>query len=379
LATLLTPRGRGAIASIKFRGPAELLDGQARRLFVAANGKPLAAQPLDRILFGLWGSGPGEEVVVCRVGENLTEIHCHGGDAASRRILTDLATVGCRIVPWQQFESTGSNLFEAECREALTKAPTLRTAGILLDQLSGTLRSALEEIAESLRGGKHQPARSQISALLEWGEFGRHLTQPWQVVILGHPNAGKSSLMNSLAGYQRAIVFDQPGTTRDIVTAEIALNGWPVTLVDTAGIRQTDSALEAAGIALARDRALHADCRLLVLDASQPPHPQDFELLAAWPDALPVANKSDLLDAWGDRLPAGAHRVSALTGAGVETLAELLGNRLVPQVPLPGTAIPIAARQFNLLRQAHDAASHGDWGTCRNSIDEILRSRKSFE
>lgn len=370
-ATLLTPRGRGAVASIRFQGPAGLLDAQNERLFAAANGVPLVAQQIDRILFGHWGPVPGEEVVVCRVAENVTEIHCHGGDAASRRILADLERTGCRIVPWQEFNRGERGPFEAECREALAKAPTLRAAGIILEQLSGTLRTALEQIATDLQAGKSQPAMSLISALLAWADLGRHLTQPWQVVILGRPNVGKSSLLNALAGYNRAIVFDEPGTTRDLVTAEIALNGWPVTLVDTAGMRDARSEVEAAGIDLACDRARLADCRVIVFDASRPPQPQDLELLAAWPDAVNVANKTDLPDAWEDRLPAGAHRASALTGVGVESLAQIVATRLVPRVPPAGTALPVAGRQAELLQGAYDAASRSQWATCRDLIEQI--------
>jgi tRNA modification GTPase len=373
LAALLTPRGRGAVASIRWRGPADWLDGTNPYMFAAANGKPLAVQPINRIVFGHWGAAPGEEVVVCRVEEDITEIHCHGGDAAARRILTDLERAGCRIESWQDFERDGRGHFNAECREALAKAPTLRTAAILLEQLSGTLQTELEEIADSLRNGMHESVVSRTSALLDWAEFGRHLTQPWQVVILGRPNVGKSSLLNALAGYERAIVFDQPGTTRDVVTAEIALSGWPVTLTDTAGIRHADSPLEAAGIELARDRATHADLRILVLDSSQPLQPADDELLTAWPDSLLVANKSDLPDAWRERTPTGALRVSTLSGAGVDQLAKIIGNQLVPDIPAAGTAIPIAARQIDLLRTTRDVISQSNWDAVSTTIENILR------
>jgi tRNA modification GTPase len=354
------------------RGPADLLDRPDPGLFTAANGKPVARQTINRIVFGHWGAAPGEEVVVCRAADDLTEIHCHGGDAAARRILADLERAGCRIVTWQEFECASGGLFDAECREALAHAPTLRAAAFLLEQVSGTLRTTLEEITDQLRNDDGQSAASRISDLLDRAEFGHHLTQPWQVVIVGRPNVGKSSLLNALAGYERAIVFDEPGTTRDVVTAEIALNGWPVTLLDTAGIRQAGSALEAAGIDLARDRANHADLRVIVLDAGHPPDPQDFELLTAWPDALVVANKSDLPDLWGEKLPTGAHRVSTITGSGVESLAAILGNRLVPDVPETGSPIPVTARQVESLKTARAATCRCEWAECRTAIENIL-------
>jgi tRNA modification GTPase len=213
---------------------------------------------------------------------------------------------------------------------------------------------------------------SQLDALLEWAEFGLHLTSPWKVVIVGRPNVGKSSLLNALAGFARSIVFDQPGTTRDLVTAEIALGGWPVQLVDTAGLRDSRCALESAGIGLAREQLALADCRLIVVDTSQPPEPEDFELLSASPNAIIVAHKSDLTDVWKDRTPEHARRVSSLTGSGVDSLAEAIAESLVPRIPESGTPIPVTCRQVELLRRAKAALVAGDPVECRAAVQEIL-------
>ncbi len=362
------------MASIRLRGEGALLGAAGAELFRAANQKSPAEQPVGRIVFGRWGSEPGEEVVACRRGDATIEIHCHGGDAAVRRILSDLARAGCRIVSWQDLVIAEACLFAAECQEALANAPTLRTANILLAQCSGTLRRAVEELndrhdAEPRATGD---ALSRIDALLEWAEFGLHLTAPWKVVILGRPNAGKSSLLNALAGFARAIVFDQPGTTRDLVTAETAFQGWPVRLVDTAGIREAGCALESAGIALARAEAASADCRLIVLDASRPPQGEDLELLAAWHGALVVAHKADLPDAWHDRLPPGAVGVSSLTGIGIEELIERIVATLVPRVPASGTPMPMTVRQIELLTTARQALIEDNPGGCREALDQLL-------
>ncbi|HTI49650.1 MAG TPA: hypothetical protein VL475_01815, partial [Planctomycetaceae bacterium] len=145
-AAVLTPRGRGAVASIRLRGDNAVLDWQ---LFHAANAKPLAEQEVGRILFGRWGIEPTEEVVVCRRDLETVEIHCHGGDAAVRRILADLESAGCRVVPWIEQHAAEYGLLEAECHEALSRATTLRTAAILLDQASGTLRQAFAALLAS--------------------------------------------------------------------------------------------------------------------------------------------------------------------------------------------------------------------------------------
>jgi len=372
-AAMLTPRGRGAVASIRLFGDCLLLDRGDRPLFRAASAKPLADHALGRVLFGRWGQEPAEEVVVCRRDEATVEIHCHGGEAAPRRILADLERAGCRIIAWHDLEAAAGGTFAAECTRALTRATTLRTADLLLEQCSGTLRAALEALRGDARGdGNLIEARARVDAILAWADFGRHLADHWKVVILGRPNAGKSSLLNALAGFDRAIVFDQPGTTRDLVTVETALDGWPVRLIDTAGIRGTECLLESQGIALARTEAVSADCRLIVLDASQPPQPEDHELVAAWPESLIIAHKSDLPSAWDKRLPEGALAVSSLTRHGIDELIAAIARRLVPIVPAPGTAIPVTERQVELLQRARQALADDSWAAFDSALGELV-------
>src|SRR5262249_26206167 len=136
-----------------------------------------------------------------------------------------------------------------------------------------------------------------LDKLLALAPVGLHLAQPWRLVVAGPPNVGKSSLVNALVGFERAIVFDQPGTTRDVVTALTAFSGLPVELCDTAGLRNTDDSLEAAGVARAQEQAAAADLVLLVLDVSQPWMADQRELVDTWPRAIVVLNKADLVDA----------------------------------------------------------------------------------
>src|SRR5690606_34057111 len=138
-------------------------------------------------------------------------------------------------------------------RQALERATTERVALVLLDQWQGALERQCESILARLRAGEVDVAAQQLERLSSTWQVGRWLTRPARIVLTGPPNVGKSSLVNRLVGYERAIVFDEPGTTRDVVTATTAIDGWPVVLGDTAGIRDATGELEQAGIALARD------------------------------------------------------------------------------------------------------------------------------
>lgn len=367
-AARLTPAGRGAVATIRVCGrdaeshresirsdsvrdsssgvnPLRPLDS----MFRAANGAPLSEQPLFRVSFGQWGTADVEELVVCRLSATTLEIHCHGGDAAVRRILDDLVVAGCEVATWQELLRF-DGVLAAECGEALSRASTWRTTKFLLEQASGVLQSAFERLAASARTGSSEFS-SQIDQLLAWADFGIHLSTPWSIVLTGRPNVGKSSLINLLLGYHRAIVFDEPGTTRDVVTGDTAFDGWPVVLSDTAGVRQTSGELESAGIELARQRLATADLVIVLIDVSQAPMSDDEQLLRDYPNSLVIANKSDLQNQWHERIPPQAISVSCATGEGISELQRRIVDRLIPIVPTPGTAIPITERQVRLLQQ----------------------------
>ena len=354
---VLTPGGRGAVATIRWRGDPAVLDQTP--LFRAANGQPMTSQPVNRVLYGRWRSETGEEVVLCRTAGDELEIHCHGGIAACRQIVGDLVAAGGIEQTWSEQCAAGSSLLETELRQCLARATTVRTAEILLEQLSVGLMASVERW-EGLpwTEADRQRVLAEIDALLEWSPFGLHLSEPWRIVLTGRPNVGKSSLINALLGYQRAIVFDQPGTTRDVVTGETAFEGWPVQLADTAGLRSTAESLEAAGIARARGAAADADLVLLLLDVSEDETPEEVELRATFPTALVVLHKSDLT-ARGDRRGDGL-AVSSVTGLGLAALQKELLARLIPAVPAPGTPLPVTLRQVECLNALRSPLITGD-------------------
>jgi tRNA modification GTPase len=175
-----------------------------------------------------------------------------------------------------------------------------------------------------------------------------HLTIPWRVVIAGRPNAGKSSLLNALLGFQRSIISPQPGTTRDVVTAVTAFDGWPVELRDTAGLRESRDAIEAAGVASARREIEEADLLLLVIPANESTTEHfDFDLPRRM---LIVRSKADLVEAASVQPDEVA--VSVITGVGLDMLVMQIMGLLMPLHPSAGAAVPITWSQVAVLHQA---------------------------
>ncbi len=370
---VLTPAGRGAIASLMVDGSIEQVDWD--RLFSAANQRPLAEQAVGRICLGHWGDGqdglPTEQIVVCRIGFERIELHCHGGSAAVDRILQDLADAGVSRCEWTELIETKDGAgarparrFEIEVAKGLAAATTWRTAEVLLDQQAGVLGQALHR----LETVGWEQAEAMLSELLEWSGLGRQLEKPPTVALVGAPNVGKSSLLNALLGFGRAIVWDEPGTTRDVISGHTALEGWPLRLVDTAGLRETDDEIEAVGVEYARRELDAADLVVLVVDRSQVVDDGCRSLMNELGDGLVVANKSDLPDATGGALPQQALAVSALTRDGVDRLASAILGRLVPEVPEPGTAVPVSSRMVECLEAARRAIAASDEGGFREAV-----------
>ena len=263
------------------------------------------------------------------------EIQAHGGQAVMDAILGILAEKGVLHEPTERLE------------ESLARAETLRVAGILLDQADGALDRELHEI-QVLGDGEEK--RRRLDLLLDRSKLGMRLETGWRIVLTGRPNVGKSRLLNALAGYDRAIVSPQAGTTRDVVTVRAAIDGWPVEIADTAGIRQQAKGLEFAGMERAFLASMNADLVLLVLDRSEPLADQDRELIGTYPQSLLVANKSDLPGSWNSAEVA-AHAVSAETGAGLEALLEAISRRLVQNPPPKGCGVPIRPDQVERIRK----------------------------
>ncbi|KGG29081.1 GTPase and tRNA-U34 5-formylation enzyme TrmE [Prochlorococcus sp. MIT 0702] len=367
VATAVAP-GQGGIAVVRLSGPAAEVVG---RSVVSIPGQQLWVS--HRVLYGHVMDESGkeriDEVLVLLMkgprsftGEDVVEIHCHGGLMAVQRVLERvLAQPHVRRALPGEFSQRAvlngrldltqaeaiSELVAARSRRAAQLAMTGVDGGIqrritslrerLLDQLSELeARVDFEEDLPPLDGAELlvelQCVRRELEQLVEDAKRGDVLRQGLQVALVGRPNVGKSSLLNRLSRRERAIVTDLPGTTRDVLESEIVLEGVPITLVDTAGIRATKDALEQLGIDRSHQALAAADVVFLVFDLSLGWTAEDAALLAQIPDDVPrllVGNKADAQPASmaasrGNQVDGKTVDVilSALTGQGEEALIE---------------------------------------------------------
>jgi tRNA modification GTPase len=362
---LLTPPGRAALAVVGVVGEAaaRLVD----RSFAARRGTPATALEDGAIVVGTWRSdagSAGEELVVVRRRRDLVEVHCHGGVAASAAVIASLARSGAETVSWQEWlVRSGQSTVEAEARAAVAVAGGSKGAMILARQLAGALDREFERIATWRSHGDVVSASAAGARLLRAARVGLRLVRPWRVVLAGAVNAGKSSLVNALAGHARCLVSPQPGTTRDVVETRLVVEGWELDLVDTAGLRHESAcdAVEREGIARALEAHAGADLVLRVVESTDP----ELSRGAAEPGELLVVTKGDLLPA-GTPIPPQAVLCSAVTGDGIASLAIRIAAMLVPEETAEPTllagAVPFTDRQLDELRRLLSPADSPDDG-----------------
>jgi tRNA modification GTPase len=374
--------GRAAIAVLRVSGPASaaLLRGLTGRLppprrAVLATLRGPGGAVLDRGMV-LWLPGPGSYT-----GEDSCELFLHGGRAVVAGVAEALAALGGRPAEPGEFTRRAflngrMDLLEAEAVGDLIEAETAAQARQALRQLEGELGTVLRGWAERLRWLLAQQEAlidfpdedlpeeveaaviTEIAALggaiaghLDDGRRGERLRDGLVFAITGPPNVGKSSLINALAARDVAIVSATPGTTRDAIEARVVLGGVPVTLVDTAGLRDTGDAIEAEGVRRARARAAAADLVVTVGDPGSG---------VASVAGVRVCNKIDL----GGAAPDGALAVSALTGAGMDALRDRLGAE--------ARALTEASGPPPLTRARHRAALAETRARLRGAVDAPL-------
>ena len=357
---VLTASARGALGVVRIWGPRAV--EVADLAFKPAKAQGLAQGPRDRPRFGRVGVGQGDEVVAVIHGDGTAppevEFHCHGGPEPIALVLSAVIDRGAeRSTPSGWLTRSDDCPITSEAMADLANAPTLRSSEILLEQAGGALRRELVELLELGTSDLASFGR-KLKSLIARAEVGTRLVTGWKVAIAGRPNVGKSRLLNALAGYDRAIVDPTPGTTRDVLAVRTAFEGWPVELIDTAGLRAAGDPIEAAGIALASRRQADSDLTLLVLDQSEPLPEDDHRLIERLDAALIVANKADLPEAWtpwSDSIIV----VSAEQGDGLDRLSKEIARRLVPQCPPADSGVPFRQSHRDALMAALESSEHG--------------------
>ncbi len=293
-------------------------------------------------------------------GEDMVEIDCHGGHQTVQRILGLLSGLGFRPAEGGEFTRRAflngkMDLAQAEAVMDIITADAEQSRKAALNQLHGSVSRAIHDVEDVLLDAlsgidaaidypdeaeegciarlpeQLGAGRSKTERLLADGRRGRVLRDGLRVVILGRPNTGKSSLMNALAGFERAIVTDIAGTTRDVLDERLSFDGVPVRLIDTAGIREATDRAEQIGVDRALDEMRRADVQLVLLDGSAPLTAEDETLIETTENGIPrilVVNKCDLPRQTDY---AGAISISAKTGQGLEELKREVLRLAAPQ------------------------------------------------
>jgi tRNA modification GTPase len=375
IVAVATPPGRAGLGVVRVAGPEAV-----RIAGVLAAGTTL--QPRMATLRRLTTGTTVDEVVVTffaspasYTGDDVVEISAHGSPVLLEAIVRRAIEVGARLArpgefTLRAFLNGKLDLVQAEAVADLIDAVTPAQARLAFDQLDGTLSRTIEEISRRLfdlrvrleasldfpEEGYHfvEPGRAAeeceavlfyVRAILHDSHHGRMLREGCRVAIVGAPNVGKSALFNALLGVGRAIVTPVAGTTRDLLTERVDIGGLAVTLIDTAGVRESDEPIEREGIARARGAAQAADVRVLVLDRSQP---YDASPMDGLKGTVVVGNKSDLPSAWSADEERGAIATSALTGEGLDRVRDAIVTTATGS-PMVDTPVVANMRHWDLL------------------------------
>lgn len=369
IAAIATPFGMAGVGIIRISGPKALKF--ARRIFQSAHanclwethhlyhGDIISADDktiLDEVLISFMRKPHSF------TGEDVIEINCHGSPLIIQSILTQLLGLGCRLARPGEFSERAFlnnrfDLSQAEALAAMVAAKSAKAYAISLAQLKGSLSKEIETlralVIDALAGleaaidftedtsneeipvlpPQIDPALERIQLLLSSYRTAKAYTEGINVVITGKPNVGKSSLLNALTGKKKAIVTDIPGTTRDLITDTININGIPVNLMDTAGIREPQNVIEKEGINLVWENLADADVVIILLDCSKPLTNEDKVIIDKNRDGNIIAaiNKIDLPPVW--EIKTIEHlfprkkiilKISAKFGAGLDELKKTI-------------------------------------------------------
>lgn len=399
ICAISTAPGVGAIAVVRVSGPQALKTvaclapfltskPESHRLFFGSLRDPLFGDVVDEVLVGYFAAGRSY------TGEETLEISCHGGDAISSRVLELLIGAGCRLAKpgeftYRAFLNGKVDLVQAEGVLGLIESRSKEGSAAALSQLKGELSRKFKAIEDDLvwiaaqleasidfssDGIEIKPSKdlllraealqSRLSDLIASYRKGRILRSGLAVALVGPPNAGKSSLLNALVEEERAIVADQPGTTRDWIEVETRFHGTPIRWIDTAGIREANDAVEKLGVGKSLEARDSSDAVVVVIDIGDDDWRQRFADFVRTSRKVEFYffNKIDLdrtgewratAEAEVERLGAISRAVfgSAATGVGVDELKSLVAGPLREIESVGGSGLVTQARHVEGLKK----------------------------
>ncbi|CAN5474463.1 tRNA uridine-5-carboxymethylaminomethyl(34) synthesis GTPase MnmE [soil metagenome] len=401
IVALATPTGRSGIGVIRLSGDDALsitrklcdeddLAPVPRKAFLIQLREPTTGDVIDEAIITYF-KGPHSFT-----GEDVVEISCHGSPVLLRQVIDICLSLDARMADAGEFSLRAlangrMNLAEAEAIRDLIDAQTTASARQAIRQLRGefstrlqplkddllnvivVLESALEFVEDDLPEMQLESVKRKLVAIAEeTGKLaatfkaGRLIREGLRVALVGRPNVGKSSLFNALLGSDRAIVTEIAGTTRDQIHERFTIGDIPISLIDTAGLRETTDTVESIGVERSRATMADADIVVVLLDASEQTSDEDREILASVKDLnyIVALNKIDKLPSTDiDRIVAGEHSslaylrekitpVSAKTGEGLEDLLNSIVHPFSPEDITTGGFLVTDARHYDLLLRA---------------------------
>ncbi len=336
-----------------------------------------SGSPIDEVLLSYFAKGRSF------TGEETIEISCHGSELVTSEILRELISNGARLAErgeftYRAFMNGRLDLVQAESVLALIESRSKRASSLALRQLQGELSRHLKGFVDSLTWilaqleanidfasediviasndqlrSRASQLLSEVDRLLRTHRTGRVIRNGYQVLLVGRPNAGKSSLLNSLVEEERAIVTPIAGTTRDFVEAELQVEGARVLLIDSAGLRVTDDPVEKIGVERTLAKVKEVDLVFYVTDSSEGIGAEDREFFSQWDwdRCVVVANKSDLNPDWQWRenlKPVSILKTSVVNREGLRELRGILAERIRNELAEDSTLLIHARHQQNL-------------------------------
>jgi tRNA modification GTPase len=419
IAAIATAPGQAAVGIVRVSGPDSY--PMVARLFRPATGQQVTDLLANQVVFGRIYEGD-ELVDECLLltfraprsytTQDVLEIQTHGGTAVVQRVLDLCLQAGARLAKPGEFTmraylSGRIDLLQAEAVLAMVNAQSetarrnaslglskalsdsLHVMQTTLTEVYGNLQAVFDYPEEGVPDAEFRlPVKQvlgRIDTLLATANAGRLLRQGAKLALIGRPNAGKSSLLNVLLGYDRSLVSDTPGTTRDYLEAPLELYGLPITAIDTAGIRDTADVIEASGVKMAKDIAAAADVALLLIDRSQPWQAEDQLMLEQLEPqrSLVVATKADLPAAWKPSDVTSTVTfvlLSTVTGKGIDTLKDAVHARLIGDVGASELWLS-SQRQAEVLAHVKallETALHTSDDLAALDIEEALRELASL-